>query len=62
MNWEPPKPPSRNTESVVAYWRKMLAVPDSERGAELLRTMAAERLRTLEPQLSTRKRAGSLRL
>jgi hypothetical protein len=62
MNWAPPKLPRGDIESVVAYWREMLAIPDNEQGAELLRAMAAERLRTLEPQLVTRKRARLLRL
>jgi hypothetical protein len=62
VTWEPPKPSRGDIESVIAYWREILAIPDTEQGAELLRTMAAERLRTLETQLAIRRRADSLRL
>lgn len=47
MSWTPPRLPTRDRESVVAYWRQILEIPDDEVGAPMLREMATERLRTL---------------
>jgi hypothetical protein len=49
VRWTPPKLPPRDQESVIAYWREILAIPDNEPGAQQLREMAAERLRVLAP-------------
>jgi hypothetical protein len=49
VRWTPPKLPPRDQESVISYWREILAIPDNEPGAQQLREMAAERLRVLAP-------------
>jgi hypothetical protein len=47
VRWTPPKLPPRDQDSVIAYWREILAIPDNELGAQQLREMASERLRVL---------------
>jgi hypothetical protein len=42
-NWFPPHPPISNVSRVI-YWREILEIPLTEPSAELLRTMAVERL------------------
>ena len=44
MAWTPPLPPLAYPESRIAYWRSVLAIPDEEPSAPLLRSMAAHRL------------------
>jgi hypothetical protein len=44
MSWTPPLPPLAYPESRIAYWRSVLAIPDTEPAAPLLREMAAHRL------------------
>jgi hypothetical protein len=58
MSWKPPKPPNRRLESIVAYWRQIMLIPDDELAAPILREMASERLKALEPTLDARRRAA----
>lgn len=44
MSWTPPLPPLAYPESRIAYWRSIMAIPDTEPAAPLLREMAAHRL------------------
>ena len=44
MSWMPPPPPCNNRESIVAYWQTIADIPESERGAAILRDMASYRL------------------
>jgi hypothetical protein len=44
MSWTPPPPPLAYPESRIAYWRSIMAIPDSEPAAPLLRAMAEHRL------------------
>ena len=44
MSWTPPLPPLAYPESRIAYWRSIMAIPDTELAAPLLRKMAAHRL------------------
>ena len=44
MSWTPPPPPLAYPESRIAYWRSIMAIPDIEPAAPLLREMASHRL------------------
>jgi hypothetical protein len=44
MPWNPPLPPLAHPQARISYWRSILAIPDVEPGAALLRSMAAHRL------------------
>jgi len=47
MGWIPPRSPSTDYDSIVAYWRAILEIPLSEVGAEMLRDIASQRLAEL---------------
>lgn len=47
MSWIPPPPPRKNRDSIVAYWQAIADIPESERGAAILRDMASRRLAEL---------------
>jgi len=44
MSWTPPPLPLMRRESIIAYWRAILAIPSTEPSAEVLRGMARQRL------------------
>ena len=44
MSWSPPPLPRRSHDEFVAYWRTILTIPLSEKGAAELRFIAAQRL------------------
>jgi hypothetical protein len=48
MSWTPPQLPSRQHESILAYWQAILAIPTNEPSAEILREMASQRLVELQ--------------
>ena len=47
MSWKPPRLPRRSRDEFVAYWRAILMIPATERGAAELRFIAAQRLLSL---------------
>lgn len=52
MSWSIPRLPTRDRESIIAYWQKVAEIPEDEVGAGILREMAVERLRTLGVDVS----------
>jgi len=48
MSWAPPPLPSRQRESIVAYWQAIFAIPSDEPSANILREMASQRLGELQ--------------
>lgn len=44
MSWIPPRPPLNSVESKIAYWQRVLEIPEEEPSAPILRSMAAHRL------------------
>jgi len=58
MSWMPPPPPRNKREFVVAYWQDILAIPENEPGAAMLREMATQRL--VELGAVSRENANSL--
>lgn len=47
MSWTPPQLPLSNRDTIVTYWQGILEIPLSEPGAEILRSMAFDRLAEL---------------
>lgn len=59
MAWNVPRPPSSDLSDRLHYWHEILAIPEEEPSAVILRQMARERIERLQQQLEQAASNGS---